>query len=165
VLLRALARARAQVPALRAVIAGGGRYEPELRALAAELDLDGVVEWPGWVAEPDETLGRVHLYVNPWPDEGFGMAMAEAMSFALPVVAPASGSSPELVEDGVTGLLVAPRDPDQLAQALVRLAREPELATRMGATARERALARYGVRRTAASTSELYTRLLETRVR
>ena len=88
VLLEGLALARREVPELPAVIAGGGRQEEELHALAERLELNGAVEWPGWVKEPDETLGRVHFYVNPWPDEGFGMAMAEAMSFELPVVAP-----------------------------------------------------------------------------
>lgn len=165
VLLEALAIARRDTPQLRAVLAGGGTYEGELRALAARLGIEGAVEWAGWLTEPDAMLSRVHFYVNPVPEEGFGMAMAEAMSFELPVVAPASGSSPELVEHGVTGLLVPPRDHSALAEALSRLAGDLDARSRFGAAARERALARYGLRHTAASTAKLYGELLQRRRR
>jgi glycosyltransferase involved in cell wall biosynthesis len=164
VLLEALAEARRAEPRIRAIIAGGGQEEAALKRLASDLALEGFVEWPGWLPEPDDVLSRAHLYVNPWPDEGFGMAMAEAMGYELPVVAPASGASPELVEPLSTGMLVPPRDPRALAAVIIRLARVPDEARRMGSEARRRALRQYGVPRTAAATAALYSTLaLESR--
>jgi phosphatidylinositol alpha-1,6-mannosyltransferase len=83
----------------------------------------------------------VRTSVAPRPQgEGFGLAFLEASAAGLPVVAGAGGAIPELVKHGETGLLVDPNDPDQVAGAIVRLLRDPELAGRMGRNARKRAL-------------------------
>jgi phenylacetate-CoA ligase len=85
--------------------------------------------------------------------------MAEAMAFGLPVVAVDSGASPELVENEVTGLLVPPGDPAAMAEAVIRLARDPQLARRLGDAAIRRASSEFGAKRTARDTMALYLRL------
>jgi glycosyltransferase involved in cell wall biosynthesis len=159
VLLRAIPMLRAAVPGCHFVLLGVGDGEPDLRALARELGVLDAITWAGWVAEPQLLLGRAHVYVNTWPWEGFGMAMAEAMGLALPVVAVDSGASSEMVDPGVTGLLVAPADPAALAEALAQILLDPIRAARMGEAGRRLALSRYGAARTASDTLALYRRL------
>jgi len=159
-LLDAVPHVLEQVPRCRFVLAGSGSLERELRAQAARLGIEHALEWTGLVPEAAAVLARAHVFVNPAAAEPFGLAVAEAMSFALPVVAQASGASVELVEDGVTGLLVSRPEPVELAATLARLATDRELAARMGARARRRACERFGVERTVELTLALYEELV-----
>ena len=72
--------------------------------------------------------------------EGFGLSALEAMIAGLPVVAANASSLPEIVIDGITGLLVEPRNPGALAEAILRLAGDSSMRARMGAAGRRRAL-------------------------
>jgi glycosyltransferase involved in cell wall biosynthesis len=89
-------------------------------------------------------LERATVVVAPCETEGFGLAAAEAMAFGRPVVAAAGGALLELVEDGVTGLLVKPRNAPALRSAVERLLADPELRARLGDAARDRARERFG---------------------
>jgi glycosyltransferase involved in cell wall biosynthesis len=159
VLLRAIPELRAAVPGCHLMLAGAGAAETDLRALARELGVEGSVTWPGWVTEPYLLMGQAHVYVNTWPWEGFGMATAEAMGLALPVVAVDSGASSEMVDPGITGFLVPPGDAPALSAALSRVLLDPDRAAEMGEAGRRRALALYGVQRTARDTLALYRRV------
>ena len=79
----------------------------------------------------------------------------------LPVVATEVGGVPELVEDGVTGFLVPPRDPDALAEALQKLIADPELRRRMGEAGREKALKEFTLDRMLHETEKVYEGVLE----
>jgi glycosyltransferase involved in cell wall biosynthesis len=97
---------------------------------------------------PHERIGpyyeRAAVVVCPSRREGFGVACAEAMAHGRPVVASAVGGLLDLVEDGVTGLLVPPRNPAALRHAIERLLGDPTLCERLGAAARARARERLG---------------------
>jgi glycosyltransferase involved in cell wall biosynthesis len=104
------------------------------------------VEWVGPVSRSDpdgpDRLGLLYeeataLAVPTW-FEGFGMTYLEAMAYGLPCVATATGAIPEMVEDGVTGMLVPPGDVGALGEALCALADDPERAATMGCRGRER---------------------------
>jgi glycosyltransferase involved in cell wall biosynthesis len=95
-------------------------------------------------AEVERLLERASVIVAPCEREGFGLAAAEAMAFGRPVVAAAGGALLELVADGETGLLVQPRDPAALRQAVERLLADRELRERLGGSARARARERFG---------------------
>jgi glycosyltransferase involved in cell wall biosynthesis len=112
-------------------------------------------------AEVERLLERAAILVAPCEREGFGVAAAEAMAFGRPVVAAAGGALLELVSDGETGLLVAPRDAPALRAAVERLLAEPELRERLGAAARERARERYAWDRVIDQTLEVYLRALD----
>ena len=88
----------------------------------------------------NSVLRDADIFVHPavW-QEAFGLVIAEAMATGCPVVASQIGAVPELVVDGVTGLLVPPGDSDAIAGALERLAMDPELRNRLGEAARKRA--------------------------
>jgi glycosyltransferase involved in cell wall biosynthesis len=84
----------------------------------------------------------------------------EAMACGKPVVATAVDGTPEVVADGETGLLVPPRDPERLAEAILKLAGNPRLRTAMGLEARRRAVAFHGVDRQVDAFHALYQELL-----
>ena len=161
VLLHAIPRVLGRLPGCRFVIAGAGGQEAALRELSGRLGVEAAVTWTGEVTDPGAVFEGAHLYVNPSPSEGFGLATIEAMAFALPVVAADSGGSAEIVADTETGLLVAGGNADAMAAAIVALAGDRPRAAQLGEEARRRTLPRYGIERTAQATLAFYRRLSE----
>ena len=143
VLLRAFAEARRQLPDLELDVAGRGPLEPALRALARELGVGDAVRFLGHVTPIQGAIERATVVVVPSMGEGFGMVALEAMERARPVVAASIGGLGEIVQDGVTGVLVPPGEAEPLAAAIVRVAGDQQLAQRMGEAGRERALSRF----------------------
>jgi glycosyltransferase involved in cell wall biosynthesis/LmbE family N-acetylglucosaminyl deacetylase len=147
-LLRAVARVTAAVPDAHFVLAGGRHStlsEADLAALLRELPDPSRVHLLGHVAW-GELLGWYHraaVCVLPSYYETFGMAALEPMAFGLPVVAFKAGALPEVVGDGVSGLLVPPGDVGALAAALVRRLTDADLRRTLGANARDRAADRF----------------------
>lgn len=158
-LLMAIPLVLEHVPDCRFAIAGAGAAEAELRALARSLKIERSVRWLGEIPHPAAVLSEAHACVNPSANEGFGLAVAEAMSWALPVVGRTTGGVAEIVDDGKTGLLVAEDDPAELATAIVRLVENREYAEALGREARRVAGARFDSERTADLTLQLYERL------
>jgi len=140
-LLRAAALLRARAPGIEVRIVGRGPDWDALSRLRAELGLgEGVVLLGDLTRERlAEEYVNASVFCLPSVQEGFGIAFLEAMAAELPVVACRIAAVPEVVLDGTTGLLVAPRDPGALAEALERLVREPALAERLGRAGRRRA--------------------------
>src|SRR5207244_1653943 len=104
-LLETWARVAARVPDARLVVGGGGPLRPELERHARRLGVSGRVVFTGYVPEADKVdlLNLADVFVFPSAMEGFGLAVGEAMSCGLPVVASDRGSIPELVVDGEGG--------------------------------------------------------------
>ena len=137
VFLKAVARVFEEIPVCNCVFVGEGPLDAKLRRLARRL---GVVErmvWREYTEDPREIYEALDVFVMSSRYEGMPYAMLEAMSMGLPVVAARVCGCQDVVEEGVTGLLVAPDRPDELAQEILRLLRDPEHAQRMGAAARE----------------------------
>jgi glycosyltransferase involved in cell wall biosynthesis len=156
VLLRAFAEARRRLPDLQLDIAGRGPLEPALRALTKELGIDDAVHFLGYVAPVQRAIEDAAIVVVPSMGEGFGMVALEAMERARPVIAAEIGGLGELVEDEVSGLLVAPGKAEPLASAMERLGSDLELAARMGEAGRRRALDRFLQERCTDRTELLY---------
>jgi glycosyltransferase involved in cell wall biosynthesis len=143
VLLRAFAAADA--PAARLRIVGDGPALPSLRSLAAELGIESRVEFLGLRDDVPELLREADAFVHPTLTEGFGNAVAEAMASGLAVVVTRVGGLPEIVEDGVSGLLVPPGDAAALAAGIEAVARDAALRARLGGRARQRIVERFGL--------------------
>ncbi|HEY6068874.1 MAG TPA: glycosyltransferase family 4 protein, partial [Gaiellaceae bacterium] len=156
VLLRAFAEARRRVPSLVLEIAGRGPLEPALHALAKELGIDDAVRFLGYVSPIQRAIEEVAVVVVPSLGEGFGMVALEAMERARPVIAAEIGGLGELVQDGVTGLLVPAGESGPLADAITQLAGNLELAARMGEAGRARALEHFLQERCTDRTELLY---------
>ncbi len=156
VLFRALAAVRGDVPGLTLEVAGDGPLDAELRATVSRLGLDDVVSFVGRVAPVAPVYERAEVVVVPSHGEGFGMVALEAMERGRPVIASAVGGLPEIVDDGVTGLLVPPGDAEALGAAIRELAGDRSRSAAMGASARERALEQFSQERCTERIAELY---------
>jgi glycosyltransferase involved in cell wall biosynthesis len=157
-LIEAAALIKPRFPDLKVVIAGDGFERPELVALSRRLGIAADVTFLGWV--PNALLPQYYraaaVSVIPSLEEGFGIPAAEAMGCEIPVVASDAGGLPEVVENGVTGLVVPRGDSRALASALESLLADPLLRRRMGVAGRERALRLFDWDRTAERFEEIY---------
>lgn len=136
-----LVRAVPLLPAgCRVTLAGDGPERGALRRLAAELGVADRVRVTGFLPhrEVPGLLAAARVAVLPSRYEELGTALVEAMAAGRPVVASRVGGIPELVRDGVDGLLVPPGDPVALAAAIGRLLADPALAAELGANGRAR---------------------------
>jgi glycosyltransferase involved in cell wall biosynthesis len=142
-LLRATAIMRGRVPGIQVRIVGRGPEWPAVSRLHTELGLGDSVTLLGDVGRERlaEEYVNATVFCLPSVQEGFGIVFLEAMAAELPVVACRVAAIPEVVQDGVTGLLVPPRDPAALAAEIERLIADPELARRLGREGRRRVLA------------------------
>ena len=144
VTLRAVAIAARTFPDLEYVVVGDGPHRPALEELAASLGVEERVTFAGEVDDVRPFLREASAFVlasrtthDPPTVEGFGIAFCEAAAMGLPVIAGRSGGIPEAVVDGVTGVLVAPEDPEEIARAIVDLLGDPERARRLGRQGRD----------------------------
>lgn len=140
-LLRAAACLKDSVPALRVVVIGGGSLEPALHALAGELGIKDRVLFTGFRSDAAALLGAVDIYVQPSLNEAMGRAPLEAQALGIPAVVTDACGLPDVVLAGKTGLVARRGDDASLASAIKVLAVAPELRARMGAAARDWALA------------------------
>ena len=165
VFLQAAAQVAQRIPNARFAVMGTDvfgdhvSYEGELRALAHELGIEDLLTFAGHRDDMAEAMRALDALVQPSVGEPFGRAVAEAMSTARPVIAVDRAGPAEIIADGVSGILVPPNDPDAIAEALLALASEPERAERLGAAARERICAHFGLEAHADAVQELYREL------
>lgn len=123
-------------PKARFLVVGRGAREGELKALAAELGIADRVVFTGARSDVPAILGLLDVFVLSSYTEAFPMAVLEAMAVGTPAVCTAVGGVPEMVDDGVTGHLVPPRDPAALAARVGELLADRGRAQAMGAAAR-----------------------------
>jgi glycosyltransferase involved in cell wall biosynthesis len=139
-LLRAMRRVAERFPDVVLLVVGDGPMREEIVRTAAELGVEHRTIMTGSRSDIDRILRALTVFtLCSFTIECFPMALLEAMAAGRPAVCTAVGGMPEMVEDGVTGFLVPPHDPDALADRLVALIEDPELRRRMGAQARRRA--------------------------
>jgi glycosyltransferase involved in cell wall biosynthesis len=143
----------------RCLIFGHGPEEGRLRALIDELDLVREVQLSGRRSDIAEVVRILDIAVLPSKYEGSPLAIIEYMAGAAPIVATAVGGVPELIHDGVHGLLVSPEDPRALADAMQRLLEDRALARRLGDAARERQRANYDLDVVVRRLEDLYLEL------
>lgn len=106
----------------------GEGYEKEVRELVKELDLQDKVIFTGFRQDIQDIISALDLLVLPSLREAFGRVLIEALALNTPVVASDTGGIPEIIEDGETGLLVPPKRPDHLADAIVRMLKDEKFA-------------------------------------
>jgi glycosyltransferase involved in cell wall biosynthesis len=155
-------RALAELPrgSFEAVVVGDGPDRPVLAAEIRRLGLEQAVELAGTRDDVHRCLEAAHVFVLSSRSEGLPLSILEAMAAGLPVVASDVGGVAEVVEDGVTGLLVPPGDPRALAGALRAVLADPALRQRLGESGWERARSRFGLAAFQRAHVELYEREL-----
>ena len=135
-------------------------YFAELQALVRELNLTDRFHFAGGVSNLRDHLAAADIFVLPSRSEGFSNAIVEAMAASLPVVATDVGGNAEAVEEGVTGFIVPPENPNALAGTISRLLGDPGLAARMGSAGRQRALDLFTTQAMMQRVTTTYARLL-----
>ncbi len=133
-----------RVPDAHLVIVGSGGEEREVRR---RLGSARQVHFLGFRGDVPAVLRALDLLVVPSRSEAFGLAAVEAMAAGVPVVATRVGGLPEVIADGIEGILVPPADPDALAEAVVAMLRDPERMQRMGRAGRKRARREFDIAR------------------
>ncbi|HEY8188551.1 MAG TPA: glycosyltransferase family 4 protein [Pyrinomonadaceae bacterium] len=160
-LLRSVNQVASRFPDVEYVMAGGRHNSIDDHSLASALGknatrdhvrLLGHVPWQ----QLADSYRRASVFVMPSYYETFGISVIEAMAFGLPVVATNVGGLPEVVEDGVTGILVPPGNADALADAIVQLLRDPDLRARLGHAGRERVRSEFTIDRVVSQTLAVY---------
>ncbi len=144
-LVESFARIAGAHPTAQLFIVGEGPQRDLLATRARELNIAQRVVFAGWVdaEQKGAALRAMDVFAFPSRMEGFGMAVAEAMLLGVPVVVSDRGSLPEIVKDGVTGLVVSIDSPQPMTDALDRLLRDGELRRRLGENGRREAESRF----------------------
>jgi L-malate glycosyltransferase len=152
-----------EFPETRFVLVGDGDKRKDFERQVAELGLDQYFLFLGRRNDVPRILACCDIGVLPSRAEGLPNAVLEYLAAGLPTVATRVGGNAEILQEGKTGLLVPPEDSAALAEALLRLLRDPEFAARLGKNGREYAASEFSVQRMIANTDQLYTELLRAR--
>ncbi len=173
-LLQAAALLSPDFPRARFLIVGEGfaaqgdsivtntAYREQLLALAHRLGLQDRLIFTGFRPDIEHLLPELSVSVLPSHSEGLSNVLLESMAAGVPVVASRVGGTPEAIQDGETGLLVAAGDPRALADAIRRVLSNSDLARRLGTAARQAASDRFSMPRLIEATTDLYDSLLST---
>ena len=133
----------------------------DVRELASNSSIERKLMFLGVRSDVDRLLSASDVALLCSHQEGFSNAILESMAAGLPMIVTNVGGNSEAVLDGKTGLVVAPRDPQALAAAIVRLAGDPELRQRLGSAGRERIASQFSLESCMAKYQSLYRGLLE----
>jgi glycosyltransferase involved in cell wall biosynthesis len=143
------------------LLAGYGSDRQKLEDLVHSLGLSKQVRFLGFRRDIPAFLAGLDIFVSPSLREGLSISLLEAMAAARPIVTTSIAPNAELIEHEVTGLLVPPRSPKRVAEAIARFVREPRLAQRCAIAARQRVMEHYTIDRMFQETWDLYIGLLK----
>jgi glycosyltransferase involved in cell wall biosynthesis len=151
------------VPNFRLVLVGDGPEREALARLASRLGIEGKLTMAGFQRDTKPYYSIATLMAVSSHTEGSPNVVLEAMAAGLPIAATAVGGIPEILEEGLTGLMVPPRNPDAMASAILRILTDPEMRLRLGAAARLRAESNFTPEVYKRSLVEFYQKTLESR--
>jgi L-malate glycosyltransferase len=151
-----------QLPDVRFVILGEGELREHLERVVHEHHLEKHVLLPGFRIDVLGCMKGFDLFAMSSVTEGLGTSLLDAMACSKAIVATKAGGIPEVVDDGVTGVLVEPRDHHGLASAIVKLIKDDQLRQRMAAAGFARVSERFTVERMVAETAKVYARVAGT---
>lgn len=127
------------------LIVGDGSQKQELQSLCERLGVTYNVTFTGHQNDVGRFMEMMDVFVLPSLNEGMGRVLLDAMALSKPVIATLVGGVPDVVDDGKTGLLVKARDPQALAQAMLRLRNDPSLALEMGRNGHKKVIEGYSL--------------------
>jgi glycosyltransferase involved in cell wall biosynthesis len=143
-------------PDTQFLVAGDGPLSDSLKEEAMELGLASVIHFLGFRTDVRDWMATLDLLVFSSLSEGVPYSLLEAMSLGVPVVATAVGGLSEIIEDGVTGLLVQPKDPEALAHACLELLNDPGRRQQMATASRQRCAVHFSDLRMAEAIHQVY---------
>lgn len=137
-----------------------GENRRELENLIGELNLQSQVKLAGWTNDVRAILNQLDLFVSAARSEPFGLVIVEAMAAKIPVVATKSEGATEIIEDGASGILVPPENSENLAQAILDLADDPNRRNYLAIGGRKRVEEHFSLEKMVAETEVFYRRVL-----
>lgn len=137
-LLRACKTVASIYPNFVLLVAGEGEQLGPLEKEASDLGISGNVRFLGFRDDVPSLLQAMNVFVLPSLSEGLPLSVLEAFALQKPVVATNVGGIPEIVQDGATGYLVPPRNPEALAEKIIMFLRNPQMAANMGRAGRKK---------------------------
>lgn len=145
------------------IIAGGGPDEEELKAAVNSYGMSECIEFSGPLNQEEvrQKYAEAHVFILPSFAEGVPVVLMEAMASGIPCITTRITGIPELIRDGVDGLLVIPSDVNALADAVARLMDEPELRSRLGNNGRQRVQEKYNLQRNTSLLADLFEQRIE----
>jgi glycosyltransferase involved in cell wall biosynthesis len=158
--LRAIPSVLEKHPTTKFVLIGDGKYRKKLMKLVRKLNIQDKVIFTGKVEGVDVALGLIDIFVHPaiW-EEGFGLAVLEAMASGKPIIVSNTGGIYALVKEGVNGWLLPPRNVEELSSAITKMIADPDLVKTMGANSRKLAREKFSMERMAEQMHSLYKEL------
>lgn len=155
-LLRACRAVARVFPNLVLLVAGEGEQLAPLEKEASDLGIADKVKFLGFRSDVPALLQEMEVFILPSLSEGLPLSVLEALALQKPVVATHVGGIPEIVEDGVTGYLVPPRNPEALAERIILLLSDPQTAARFGEVGRKRVEEAFGLEQMIRNYQSLY---------
>ncbi|MFA6355710.1 MAG: glycosyltransferase family 4 protein [Candidatus Omnitrophota bacterium] len=160
-LIDAFRKVSGRFPGAQLLIIGEGRLEAELKNRAEGHGLGSSVRFFGNTLNAGEFLAIMDVFARPGLQEGFGLAVVEAMLSGVPVVSTGVGGFREMLNDGELGVLIEPCDPDNIAAAICRVLDDEGLAQRIKTAAKLYAASNFSAERMAEETLEVYREALD----
>jgi len=163
-LIQAMQKVARDFPNTKLLIIGQGKTEDALIKKAQVLGLSNSIVFIPEAKNTKDFLAAMDIFVMPSLQEGLGLALMEAMAQGIAVVGSAVGGIKTLIQDKVTGLLVAPADAPALAQAIITLLKDHELRRKLGAQAKEFIIANFSKEEMINNTEEIYQQALKNKI-
>ncbi len=160
-LLTAIPRILKEIPGARFLLFGKGPLGDELRKRVKDLKVEDKVVFAGFREDLERILPCLDILIHPALMEGLGVSLLQAAAAGVPVVGTRAGGIPEAVEDGVTGLLIQPGNPETIAEAAVRILSDPLLAKKMGEEGKKRVAERFSIEAMARGNLEVYSEIID----
>jgi glycosyltransferase involved in cell wall biosynthesis len=163
-ILEAVPKVIAQNPRVKFLLVGGDDYPGEFEKIRGQVVTDGLSEWihlTGEASREDVTIymQMSQIFLLPTYREGAPVAIIEAMRASLPIITTPVGGIPDMVQDGLNGLLIQPGNPEIIAQTALSLASDPDLRAKLGKAAREVFTKRYSSSRAIGELAEIYKKI------
>ncbi len=162
-LVRAAAIVKERYPDVRFVIVGDGELRSELESAARELELKESMIFTGFRMDVPSFLATFDIFAFPSHMEGLGTSVLDAMAFSKPVVSTMAGGIPEVVSNGINGILVPPKDPEAFANALIKMIESKDLRESFGRAGRRIVESHFSIDKVVKGTLDFYKELLSTK--
>ena len=154
-LVHAIKRVSGEYPKVRLLVVGDGAFRVDLERLVKNEELTDTVIFTGQLDDPSVAIASSDIYAHISLQEGMPLSILEAMSLARPIVASNVGGIPEVVQDGMSGVLVD-TEPESIAKAIIDMYKDPKRMKALGAKAEQMALEKFNWERCASEFVNIY---------
>jgi glycosyltransferase involved in cell wall biosynthesis len=159
-LLKAFQNTHNRFPQTRLILAGEGELRENMESLSHSLGLTDSVIWLGYYPDVPRLLSAMDIYIQPSVNEGLSLSILEAMAAEKPVISTQVGSASEILQEGISGVLIPPGSAAEIEKALIRMIEQPDERYRLAINAREFVLKEYNLQKMVESYYLIYQQII-----